>query len=77
MKKEDDSISGRRRYWTQFWCGFMFGGGVGAWIGFGLFHGGWGLVASSILSAVVVAYLCGRWGDRAWGWIIQWLEWFG
>ena len=38
MKQHDDYVSGPHHYWTQFVCGFLFGGGLGAWIAYGFFR---------------------------------------
>jgi len=75
MKKQDDYIAGAHHYWTHFWCGLIFGGGVGAWIGWGLFDGGWPLALTAVVVAVATAYSSGRWGDRAWQWMIERLPW--
>jgi len=40
MKKQDDHIAGSHHYWTHFWCGVIFGVGVGTWIGWEIFGGG-------------------------------------
>lgn len=64
-------------YWTHFWCGFVFGLCAGAWLGWCLFDGGWALVVTVTVTASVVALCCGRWGDRAWHWILERLHWMG
>lgn len=33
MKKQDDYVAGPHHYWTHFWCGLVFGAGIGTWIG--------------------------------------------
>jgi len=75
MKKHDDYVSGPHSYWIHFWCGLFFGAGIGAWIGRGFFDGGWRVVATSIVLALMVACSCGRRGDRAWFWIIENMDW--
>ncbi len=79
MKKHDDYIAGPHHYWIHFWCGLVCGAGVGAWrawIGSQIFAAGWLLVVAAIVFSLGTAYSCGRWGDRAWHWILQRLPWF-
>jgi len=40
MKKQDDYIAGSYHYWTHFWCGLIFGAGLGVWMGWGIFDSG-------------------------------------
>jgi hypothetical protein len=76
MKKQDDYIAGPHQYWIHFGCGLVFGAGSGSWIGALLFDADWLVVVTAGILALAVAYSCGRWGDRAWHWIIQQLPWF-
>ena len=62
----DEYILGRHHFWTHFWCGLVFGVGVGAWMSFGAFDAGWERILSTSIIAFVVASSCGRWGDSAW-----------
>jgi hypothetical protein len=71
MKRREDYVAGSHDYWIHFWCGFFFGAALGVWIGAELFSNGWGLAASSVVSAGLTAYSCGRWGDDAWKWVIK------
>ncbi len=76
MKKQDDYIAGPHHYWTHFWCGLVFGAGIGTWIGWQIFDSGWLVVVTAIAVSLSTAFSCGRWGDRTWHWIIQRLPWF-
>ena len=75
MKKRDDYIAGSHHYWTHFWCGLIFGAGLGVWVGWWIFDSGWRLVLTAIVASLAIAYSCGRWADRAWHWIIERLPW--
>jgi hypothetical protein len=75
MKKQDDYIAGPHHYRTHFWCGVIFGAGIGYWMGWQIFESGWTILMTAIVVSAVVAYSCGRWGDRAWHWIVKHLPW--
>jgi hypothetical protein len=75
MNKQDDYIVGPHNYWLHFWLGGVMGLGLGWWVGFNIFEAGLGVLAIAVTAAVIVAFSCGRWGDRAWRWIIQRLHW--
>lgn len=71
MKQEDDYVDGPHHYWIHYWCGLIFGAFIGIWTGREVFDGGWALGVATTVIALVVAWSCGRWGDRAWRWIID------
>lgn len=75
MKQCDDYISGAHHYWLHFVCGLLFGAAIGSWIGWQLFDGAWGLGVTATLGSLAAAFSCGRWGDRAWHWMIERLPW--
>jgi hypothetical protein len=74
--KRDDYIAGGHHFWVHFWCGLVVGAGLGAWISSGLFDSGRARIAMSVTMALVIAFCCGRWGDRAWEWIVGLFWWF-
>ena len=74
-KKHDDYVSGPHDYWIHFWWGLAFGAGIGAWIDWRWFDGGWRGAPALIVVALAAAYACGRWGDRAWQMILALLGW--
>jgi hypothetical protein len=76
MKKHDDYISGPHHFWIHFWCGLLFGGLVSAWISWQFFETRALILVSTGIAAPVIAYCCGRWGDSAWHWLIQKLQWW-
>ncbi len=76
MKKQNDYVSGSHHYWTHFWCGLFFGAGIGAWMGWWMFDGGWAVPMTAVVVSLAIAFSCGRWGDRAWHWLIERLPWF-
>jgi hypothetical protein len=76
MKKKDDYIAGSHHYWTHFFCGLVFGAGMGAWMGWHWFDSREAIVGTTAVVSLVVALSCGRWGDPAWQWIIENLLWF-
>jgi hypothetical protein len=75
-KKQDDYIDGPHDYWIHFCCGLVFGAGIGTWIGLQSFDTGWTVIMTAAIISLAVACSCGRWGDRAWRWIIRGLSWF-
>ncbi|MPN13011.1 hypothetical protein SDC9_160331 [bioreactor metagenome] len=67
MKKRDSYILGSHHFATHFWSGMVFGAVAGVCSGAWWFDlGGWKLAGFALLFAVILAYLCGKWGDRAW-----------
>ncbi len=76
MKTQDDYVAGPHHFWLHFCCGLVFGAGLGWAFGSWLFDGGWRAIVVAAVVAVGVAYSCGRWGDRAWRWILDSLTWF-
>jgi hypothetical protein len=76
MNGANDFWTGPHHFWTHFWCGLIFGAGLGAWIGCQVFDSGWRIFATLVVVALVVAYSGGRWGDRFWQWLIGNLWWF-
>jgi hypothetical protein len=76
MKKQDDYIAGPHSYWIHFWCGLVFGVFLGAWMGWNFFSSGWAIAGTAFVTSSVAAYSCGRWGDRAWHWILSRIGWF-
>ncbi len=77
MKEQDDYVSGPHHYWIHFGFGAIFGAGIGVCIGWWDFDWtGWRLAAGVAAASIVVAYCCGRWGDRAWEWLIERFWWF-
>jgi cytochrome b len=73
MKKEDDYIAGEHDYSTHFWCGLIVGALIGLRIGWGIFDAGWEIAVTALLVSAATAYSCGRWGDRAWYRLIEFL----
>jgi hypothetical protein len=73
--KRDDYILGGHYFWIHFWCGLIFGAGLGAWISSELCDSRRAFIALTAAIALVVALCCGRWGDSAWEWIGR-LWWF-
>ena len=71
MKQQDDYIAGPHHYWIHFWCGLVFGACIGVLIAWRMFDEGWSITVTSAVVALAVAISCGRWGDRAWHWIIR------
>jgi hypothetical protein len=51
------------------------GAAIGLWIGFNIFESRIAILTTVLIAAVIVAFSCGRWGDRAWYWIIHRLPW--
>ena len=75
MMKQGDYVSGPHYYWVHFWCGLVFGAGMGLGLGWNCFESSWAIAATSVLAAAATAYSCGRWGETAWDWIISGLDW--
>ncbi len=74
MNKDDDYIDGPHDYWIHFGCGLIFGFVAGAWIGSELFDDVWALVAGAVIFGGGFALACGRWGDRAWRSMLNFLS---
>jgi hypothetical protein len=62
--------------WNHFGLGIAFGAGVGTWISWGLFEQVYTFAAATLLISIAVGYSCGRWGERAWEWIVDNFWWF-
>jgi len=71
MRKHDGCISGPHHFWIQFWCGLVFGGVLGPWWSWQLFERTVFIMVGTAVTALIIAFSCGRWGDSAWHWIIQ------
>jgi hypothetical protein len=76
VKQQDDYIAGPHHYWTQFWCGLLFGAGAGIWVGWQVFVSPWLMVATAVPISLVTGLICGRWGDRGWHWVLHKFGWF-
>ena len=75
MKEHEDYISGKSHFWIHFWCGLVFGGAIGTWISRTIFDSTSVIVIGAGITAVVIAFCCGRWGDAAWERLIRFLPW--
>ena len=64
-------LEGPHHFWTHFLIGLVFGLGVGAYLSWGLFDEGWKTIALVFTIALGLALACGRWGDRAWHWMLD------
>jgi len=73
--KKSDYPAGSHHAGIHFWCGLVFGGGIGVWVGGSLFEGGGAMVVTAVASALTFAWACARWGDRAWQWLLERLAW--
>jgi hypothetical protein len=71
MEQQDDYVAGPHHYGTHLICGIIFGAILGGWTGSQLSNSGWIVLGAAVLGAFCVGYSCGRWGDRAWHWIIE------
>lgn len=76
MKQHEDYISGRHKFWVHFFFGLLLGALLGYWWF-------WGLFDSATLNLLAIAAMasafgtsCGRWGERAWHRISDWLSWW-
>lgn len=49
----------------------IFGAGSGFLLGMSLFASGWTLLGMTLVVALIFAFSCHRWGERAWGWAIK------
>ena len=76
MIGSDNFWTGPHHFWTHFWCGLVFGGALGVWIGSQISDNGWPVFAVTVGAALAVAISSGRWGDRFWRWLIEHLFWF-
>lgn len=74
MKRPNDYLDGPHDFWVHFWLGLVFGAGLGFFVFAELFESAWGLVAGVSAFALGMAYGCGRWGDRAWNWLLSLLS---
>jgi hypothetical protein len=75
VKHSDDYIAGRHNCRLHFTLGAVMGAAIGIWIGFNIFESRISILLTLFITALVVAFSCGRWGDRAWHWIIHRLPW--
>jgi uncharacterized membrane protein YoaK (UPF0700 family) len=75
VKNTDDYIAGRHNYWLHFSLGAVMGAAIGFWIGSNIFESHVAILLTLLITSVIVAFSCGRWGDRAWYWIIHRLPW--
>lgn len=71
MKPEKNYVSGEHHYKTRFWCGMVAGGGLGAWIGGGLFQSGWLVLAFSVGASVVCGLMADHWRDGFWDFVLE------
>ena len=76
MNGSNDLWTGPHHFWTHFWCGLVFGAGLGGWIGWQMFDTAWATFATLTVGGLVVGYSGGRYGDRFWHWLIANLWWF-
>ena len=75
MNFSGDFWTGPHHFWTHFWCGLIFGAGLGAQVG-KVFGNGWATFATMTVLGLVIGFSCGRYGDRVWHWLIERLWWF-
>jgi hypothetical protein len=68
--KGDDYYTGRH-FWTHFWCGLAVGGGLGAWLSWGMFASRWAVFGAAALFALLFGCCAGKWGDSFWFWILD------
>lgn len=66
-----DSYWTGRHFWVHFWCGLLVGGGLGAWISWGIFASPWACAGLAITIAVVFALCAAKWGDPCWHWVLR------
>jgi hypothetical protein len=69
--KRDDYISGPHHFWIHFWCGLVVGAGLGVRISWALFDSAWAIITLTTMAALTFAFCCGRWGDSAWGFLME------
>jgi biotin transporter BioY len=60
-------------FWTHFMCGFIFGGGLGAWVAHAFSDSGLILLIAAAVTGAAFALSCGWWGDRTWRRISEWV----
>jgi hypothetical protein len=75
MKQDRDYISGPHHFWIHFWCGLVFGGVLGTGWSWQVFESGLLIFVGGAVTALVIAFCCGRWGDSVWHWILEQLPW--
>jgi hypothetical protein len=75
VKDSADYTAGRHDYGLHLSLGAVMGAAIGLWIGFNIFESRIAILTTVLIAAVIVAFSCGRWGDRAWYWIIHRLPW--
>lgn len=77
MKEDDDYVSGPQHYWFQFVGGLIFGAGIGYYFSRRLFDSTSVRLFFTAVSALSLAFYCGRRADHAWRTISDWLQtWF-
>jgi len=69
---EGDSYWHGRHFWTHFWIGLIIGGAAGAWFSIRVFESVWAVLGVSALTALVVGYCGGKWGDPFWYGLLEW-----
>ena len=74
--RREDYIVGGHHFWIHFWLGLVLGTGLGLWLGVGIFDSQPAIIASTVAIALVIAYVCGRWGDPIWNWVLWCFRWF-
>jgi len=57
MNDSNNFWTGPHHFWTHFWCGLIFGAGLGAWIGWQMFE------SAGALSP--------HWLSSRWSWLIH------
>lgn len=75
-KKHDDYVSGPHSYWIHFLAGLIAGALLGCYLFWNLSGSAVVDLLAIIITASVFAAVCGRWGERAWNRIADWLGWW-
>ena len=74
MEPPDDYVFGPQHYWFQFVGGFIFGAVIGFYFSHRFFDSNSVKLVLTTVSALSLAFYCGRWADRAWRTISDWLR---
>jgi len=53
MNGSNDFWTGPHHFWTHFWCGLIFGAGLGGWIGWQMFDTAWAAFATLAVVGLV------------------------